>query len=161
MSDTASPAMANDGARDGALGALLAKLNGIPDGLIALLARIGIAGIFFKSGLTKVMWDGGPAFSDSVQYLFEEEYALPLLPWDVAAVLAASAELLLPPLLILGLATRLSALALLGMTVVIQVFVYPNLWDTHATWAAALVFLIARGAGPWSLDHLIARARGA
>ncbi len=127
-------------------------LNAIPSSAIALIARIGIAGVFWRSGQTKV---DGWQVTDSAIYLFEEEYAVPLLPPELAANMAALAEHLLPMLLIVGLASRFSAAALLGMTLVIQIFVYPGSWPDHFTWAAALVFLVARGPGVLSIDHLI------
>jgi len=129
-------------------------LNAVPSSAIALIARIGIAGIFWRSGQTKV---DGWQVTDSTIYLFEEEYALPLLPPEIAANMAVLAEHAFPVLLILGIASRFSAAALLAMTLVIQVFVYPGSWPDHFTWAAALVFLIARGPGALSLDHLIAK----
>lgn len=133
-------------------------LNAIPASAIALVARIGIAGLFWRSGQTKVE---GWQVTDSAIYLFEEEYALPLLPPELAANMAAAAEHLFPVLLIVGLASRFSAGALLAMTVVIQIFVYPGSWSDHFTWAAALIFLLARGPGVLSLDHLIHRRFGA
>ena len=129
-------------------------LNAIPSSVIALIARIGVAGVFWRSGQTKVE---GWQVTDSALYLFEEEYALPILSPEFAANMAAAAEHLFPVLLILGLASRFSAAALLGMTLVIQIFVYPGSWPDHFTWAAALVFLVARGPGTLSLDHLIGR----
>jgi putative oxidoreductase len=121
--------------------------------LIALAARLGIAGTFWLSGRTKV--DGLLSVSESAIALFEDEYRLPLLPPDIAAHLATYAEHLFPILLVLGLATRLSALSLLGMTAVIQLLVYPSAWPTHLTWAAALLYLVARGPGRVSLDALL------
>jgi len=118
--------------------------------LLALAARLGIAGTFWLSGRTKV--EGWLSVSDGAVALFTEEYALPLVPPNLAAHLAAYAEHLFPILLVLGLCTRASALALLGMTAVIQVFVYPDAWPTHLTWAAALLYLAGRGAGRLSLD---------
>lgn len=100
---------------------------------------------------------GWPSLSDSVVALFRDEYMLPFTPPQVAASIAATAEHLFPLLLLIGLGTRLSALALLGMTLVIQVFVYPEAYPTHGTWAAVLLFLIARGPGVLSLDHWLAR----
>jgi putative oxidoreductase len=130
----------------------------IPDGFIAVVARFSIAGVFWMSGRTKVE---GLAVSDSAIALFQDEYKLPLIaPW-LAAYLAAVAEHVFPVLLVLGLATRLSALALLVMTLVIQVFVYPDAWPTHGTWAACLLFIMAHGPGPLSLDHLLAQRYGA
>ena len=143
-------------------------LSRIPDAWVAVLARFSIAAIFWKSGQTKVQdfaidivsgefQLGWPRLSDSVVDLFREEYKLPLMPPELGAIMAASAEHLFPALILLGLATRFSALALLGMTTVIQVFVYPDAYPTHGVWATVLLFVIAKGPGPLALDHLIAR----
>lgn len=118
--------------------------------LLALGARLSMAGVFLMSGRTKV--DGWLSVSENTISLFEEEYKLPLLPHDVAAHLAAYAEHVFPLLLVLGLATRLSAAALLGMTLVIQIFVYPMAWATHLGWATLLLYLVGRGAGTLSMD---------
>ena len=123
----------------------------LSDGLLALMARIAVAAIFFLSARTKV--DGLLTLKDSTFLLFAEEYKVPLLPPDVAAHLATYAEHLFPVLLVMGLATRLSAAALLGMTAVIQIFVYPSAWPTHLSWATLMLLIIGRGAGPWSLDQ--------
>ena len=147
---------------------LIAVFDSIPHSAIALLARFAIAMTFWTSGQTKIeglVLDpiggtvalGWPRLSENAVELFRSEYALPLIAPELAASLAATAEHLLPLLLLLGLATRLSAFALLGMTLVIQVFVYPLAWPTHALWAAALLYLMARGPGAASLDHLLAR----
>jgi putative oxidoreductase len=125
----------------------------LPDALLLLVGRLGIAAIFFLSGRTKV--DGIIAITDSTYELFRTEYALPLVPPDLAATMATWAEHLFPILLLLGLFTRLSAFALLGMTLVIQTFVYPDAWPTHLSWAAILLPLVARGGGAWSMDALI------
>lgn len=117
---------------------------------LALVDRVAIAAIFLLSGRTKV--DGLLTVNQSAYALFREEYKVPLLPPEFAAHMAAYAEHLFPILLVLGLFTRLSALALLGMTAVIQVFVYPDAWPTHLSWAALMLYLIGRGAGPISLD---------
>lgn len=121
--------------------------------VLALASRISIAAIFYLSGRTKV--EGFLTITDSTYELFRSEYKLPLIPPEVAAYLAAYAEHLFPVLLALGLFTRLSALALLGMTVTIQVFVYPDAWPTHLSWAAPLLLLAARGAGAWSVDRAL------
>jgi len=126
-----------------------------PHDLLALLNRIAIAAIFFQAGRTKV--DGWLTVNDSALLLFREEYRLPLLAPELAAHLAAYAEHLLPALLVLGLFTRLSALALLGMTLVIQVFVYPDAWPTHLSWAGLMLYLVGRGGGALSLDCLLRR----
>lgn len=128
---------------------LLTRLT--PHGLLALAARVAVGAIFFLSGRTKV--DGLLTVSDSAYTLFREEYKVPLLPPEFAAHMATYAEHLLPVLLVLGLFTRLSALALLGMTAVIQIFVYPDAWPTHLSWAALMLYLIGRGAGPVSVDR--------
>lgn len=119
--------------------------------LLALAARFAIAGIFFLSGRTKV--EGWLSVTDSAVALFADEYKVPLLPPEIAAHMATYAEHLFPLLLALGLFTRFAALALLGMTAVIQVFVYPAAWATHLSWAGLLLYLLGRGAGPLSLDR--------
>jgi putative oxidoreductase len=121
--------------------------------LLALGARVSMAGVFFLSGRTKV--EGWLTVSESAVSLFEDEYKLPLLAPDLAAHLAAYAEHALPMLLVLGLGTRLSAVALLGMTLVIQLFVYPAAWPTHLSWATLLLYLAGRGGGRWSADHVL------
>ncbi|MEO7242311.1 MAG: DoxX family protein [Variovorax sp.] len=123
----------------------------LPHDLLALVSRFAIAAIFFYSGRTKV--DGLLMVNDSAIELFSTDYALPLIPPIWAAHLAAYAEHLFPLLLVLGLFTRLSALALLGMTLVIQIFVYPDAWPTHLSWAAILLYLVGRGGGLISLDR--------
>lgn len=150
---------------------LIAILNRIPHSAISLLGRFAIAMTFWVSGQTKVeglvldpigrtVEFGMPRLSDSALELFRSEYALPVLPPELAAYLAATAEHVLPLLLLLGLATRVSALGLLVMTLVIQIFVYPLAFPTHAMWATVLIYLIARGPGALSLDHLFTRRRG-
>ena len=121
--------------------------------LLALAARFGIAGVFWLSGRTKV--EGWLSVTEGAVALFADEYRLPLVPPELGAHLAAYAEHLFPVLLVLGLFTRASALALLGMTAVIQVFVYPDAWPTHLTWAAALLYLVGRGPGRASLDSVL------
>jgi putative oxidoreductase len=125
----------------------------IGHGLLALAARFAVAAIFFLSGRTKV--EGILTVSDTAYTLFREDYKVPLFPPEIAAHLATYAEHLFPVLLVLGLCTRLSAAALLGMTAVIQIFVYPDAWPTHLSWAALMLYLIGRGAGPVSLDRLL------
>jgi putative oxidoreductase len=126
----------------------------IPQSFISLVGRVAVAGVFWRSGQTKI---DGFGISDTALYLFREEYKLPLIPPDVAAYLATAAELTLPVLLVVGFASRLAALGLLIMTAIIQVFVYPSGWPEHILWATALLIVIARGPGPVSLDHLIWR----
>jgi putative oxidoreductase len=151
---------------------LPARLNrllaAMPEGAIALLARFSIAAVFWRSGQTKVdglaidLVDGTfrlglPRLSASAVDLFRDEYRLPLLAPEAAAVLAAGAEHVLPLLLLAGLATRLAAFGLLAMTAVIQVWVYPGAYPTHGVWAAVLLWLMVRGPGPVSIDHVLAR----
>lgn len=125
----------------------------IPEWLIALVMRLGVAGVFFLSGRTKV--DGVLRITDSTYALFESEYRLPLVSPFIAAHLATYSEHLFSFLLVLGLFTRVSAGAFLGMTLVIEIFVYPDAWPTHLSWAALLIYLIARGGGGLSLDRLL------
>jgi putative oxidoreductase len=138
--------------------ALLARLADAaawltPHSLLALVNRVAVAGIFWLSARTKV--EGWFTVSDSAYLLFREEYKLPLLPPELAAQMATVAEHVFPILLVLGLFTRLSALALLGMTLVIQVFVYPGAWATHLSWAGLMLYLAGRGAGNVSLDRAL------
>jgi putative oxidoreductase len=125
----------------------------IPDSAIALVTRLGVAGVFFMSGRTKV--DGVLHITDGTYALFREEYRLPLVPPEIAAHLATYSEHLFSILLVLGLFTRVSAAAFLVMTAVIEVFVYPDAWPTHLSWAGLLVYLIARGGGAFSLDRAL------
>lgn len=128
-------------------------LERIPDDLIAVVARLSVAAVFWNSGQTKL---DGWRVSENAIYLFEHEYALPLISPGLAAHLATLAEHFLPVLLVLGLGSRLAALGLLAMTLVIQIFVYPSAWPTHGTWAGCLLIIIARGPGRLSLDHVLA-----
>jgi putative oxidoreductase len=120
---------------------------------LALVSRISIAAIFFQSGRTKV--EGFLTITESTYELFRTEYKLPLLPPEIAAHMSAYVETFVPVFLVLGLLTRLSATVLLGMTTIIEIFVYPDAWPTHLSWAAILLYLIGRGAGRWSLDNLL------
>jgi putative oxidoreductase len=133
--------------------------------MIALLGRFSIAATFWQSGQTKVeglvldpiggeIQFGWPRLAESTVPLFQEEYRLPLVPPELAAYAATMAEHVFPMLLLLGLATRVSAFALLMMTLTIQLFVYPSAYATHGVWATVLIYLLARGAGTYSLDSL-------
>ena len=121
--------------------------------LLAFVSRISVAAIFYFSGRTKV--EGFLTITDGAYELFRSDYKLPLIAPEIAAHAAAYAEHLFPLLLVLGLFTRLSALALLAMTLTIQVFVYPDAWPTHLSWAALLLHLIGRGGGALSVDRLM------
>lgn len=131
---------------------------------MAVVARFSIAAVFWNSGQTKIeglvinivngdFALGWPRLSESAVALFQEEYKLPLLAPALAAPMAAVAEHVFPLLILVGLGTRFSALALLGMTLVIQVLVYPGAYATHGAWAAVLLYLIVHGPGALSLDH--------
>ena len=126
----------------------------IPSWILGLVIRVGIADLFWRSGQTKV---SGWRVTETTVQLFREEYRVPLLPPEIAADLAALQEHLFSFLLVIGLASRLSALGLLGMTAVIQIFVYPLNWPDHLLWSGCLLYVIARGPGEVSLDALIRR----
>ncbi|WP_072394631.1 DoxX family protein [Hyphomicrobium sp. CS1GBMeth3] len=129
--------------------ALIGAMERIPHDLLALLARFSVGTVFFRSGLLKVEgWTDGTTIA-----LFKDEYKLPVIPPEIAAYMATAAELALPPLLFLGIFTRFAGLALLLMTLVIQIFVYPNAFDTHGVWAVSLLYLMKYGAGIASIDH--------
>ena len=130
------------------------------EGLALLLTRVALAGVFWRSGRTKVEEGSWFDLTDTTYFLFENEYSGVPLAADIAAPMATYAETLFPILLVLGLATRFSALALLGMTLVIQFFVYPDAWwSVHLLWTAMAAILISRGGGILSADALIARAK--
>ena len=140
-----------------------ACMQRIPHDLIAGLARWSLAATFWQSGQTKIegfalnlvqgewLW-GWPHLADSAVALFRDEYKLPWIPPEWAALMAASAEHALPVLLLLGLFTRWAALGLLCMTLVIQLWVYPGAYMVHGLWAVALLYLMAHGPGRWALD---------
>ena len=123
-----------------------------PPSLLLLVQRLGIAAVFFMSGRTKV--DGWFTVNDSAFELFMTDYKLPFIAPVPAAYAATTAEHLFPILLTLGLFTRVSAGGLLVMTSVIEIFVYPDAWPTHLSWAGLLLPLIALGGGQLSLDRL-------
>lgn len=124
-------------------------LESVPYWLLALPLRVGVAAVFWSSAQTKL------ANWDTTLELFAEEYKVPLLPPEIAAHLALGIELTAPVLLVVGLFTRATALVLLAMTAVIEIFVYPLAWPTHIQWAAMLLVLLCRGPGKLSLDHLL------
>jgi putative oxidoreductase len=149
----------------------VALMSRIPHSLTALVGRFAIAGVFWKSGQTKIeglevdivegtFQLGLPRLSESAVDLFRDEYQLPLLPPELGATLAALGEHALPLLILIGLGTRFAALGLLVMTAVIQLLVYPGAWPIHGVWAAVLLWLMALGPGAVSLDHWLARRRG-
>ena len=134
-------------------GRATALLNRVPIDLPLLIARLGVGAVFFMSGRTKV--SGILTITDSARELFRTDYKLPLVPPEIAVHAATYSEHLFPILLALGLFTRVGALGLLGMTTVIEVFVYPDAWPTQLSWAGLLVPLVVLGGGKWSLDALL------
>src|SRR3954452_3925558 len=126
-------------------------LDRFPLSILQLMFRVAIAAVFWSSGLTKI------ASWDTTIALFRDEYMVPLLPPELAAVMSATFELSCSALIVVGLATRLATLPLLGMTFVIEVFVYPEYWSMHLMWATVLLFLLTKGPGAFSLDHYAGR----
>ena len=148
-----SPAAAHSGSVPGRIiQRAIAAMGRIPDWLIAVAARVFPAAVFWQSGQTKV---AGFHLKPSAIALFQNEYQLPLIDPVIAAHISAFSEHFFPILLVIGLATRFSALALLFMTAVIEIFVYPGAWPTHGVWATCFLVVISRGPGWLSLDHLI------
>lgn len=139
------------GALVGVIDRLYGWLARVPYSVLALPLRFALAVVFWNSARTHL------ANMDTTLALFEDEYKVPLLPADFAAHLTVAIEVTTPILLVLGLATRPAALVLLGMTTVIEVFVYPQAWPTHIQWVAMMLVLLCRGPGSFSLDHLLRR----
>lgn len=132
----------------------------LPEGLALLVTRAALAGIFWRSGRTKVEEGSALSISENAYFLFEYEYTGLPIPPDIAAPMATYAEHLFPILLAAGLFTRFAALSLLIMTLVIQIFVYPEAWwTTHILWVAMAAILVSRGGGMLSLDALLASRR--
>src|SRR5262249_30146593 len=153
MSDAGVP-MCPVCASVGGVGWLLRQFDRVPYAVLAIPLRLAVATVFWNSGQTKLAdWNATLA-------LFSDEYQVPLLPPELAAHLALSIELTAPVLLVLGFLTRPVALVLLGMTTVIEIFVYPQAWPTHIQWAAMLLVLLACGAGSLSIDDWLWRRFG-
>ena len=134
--------------------------SALPESFLLLFVRVVLGGIFWRSGQTKVVEGTWFQLTDTTYELFRTEYAGVPLPPELAAVLANSAEHVLPALLLAGLFTRGAALGLLGMTTVIQLFVYPDAWwPEHSLWAALALVLVLRGGGLLSLDAVLTRGR--
>lgn len=146
-----STSIAPPSVRVNPLARLVRWLDQVPYTLLAIPLRLAVATVFWNSAMAHL------ANWQTTVYLFQSEYKVPLLPPDFAAYMAASIELTAPVLLLLGLATRPAALVLLGMTSVIEIFIYPQAWPTHIQWAAMMLVLLCRGAGALSVDHLIRR----
>jgi len=136
------------------IGRALRWLDGIPYALLALPLRFAVAMVFWNSAMAKL------ANWETALSLFADDYKVPLLPPEVAAYMAVTIELTTPVLLVLGLLTRPAAFVLLGMTTIIEIFVYPLAWPTHIQWAAMLLVLLCRGAGALSIDHLLQKRFG-
>ena len=141
--------------------AITMRLSGaLPESLVLAFVRVVLAGVFWRSGRTKVTEGSWFQLSDTTYELFRTEYAAVPLPPELAAVMATTAEHLLPALLVAGLLSRVSALGLVGMTMVIQLFVYPDAWwPEHSLWTAMALILIVRGGGQFSLDAVLTSAR--
>jgi putative oxidoreductase len=134
-----------------AIESVIELLNRVPYTVLALPLRVGAAAVFWLSAQAHL------ASWDTTLEQFAEDYKVPLLPPDIAAYMAVSIEVTTPVLLVLGLLTRTAALVLLGMTAVIEIFVYPQAWPTHIQWVAMLLILLCRGPGKLSIDHLVWR----
>jgi putative oxidoreductase len=145
---TMTTTLSTTGARS-RLGRVLELLGRVPPALIQLLFRLAIASVFLKAGLNKL------ASWESTVQLFADEYKVPVLPADLAAVMATGVEVGCSVLLVAGLGTRLASLPLLGMIAVIQIFVYPGAYSEHLPWGSILLFLLTRGGGAWSLDRAV------
>lgn len=130
-----------------------ARLDAFPQSALQLLMRFSIFWVFWRSGLLKA------ANMEQAVTLFREEYMLPILPPEIAAWLGTAVELAAPCLILVGLFTRLAALALIGLTLTIQFLVYWNDYPSHLLWLAILVFILTRGPGPYSLDALFFKGR--
>ena len=137
----------------GRIAQILGALGRVPLSLHQLLFRLAIAGVFLRGGLLKI------ASWESTVALFKEEYMVPVLPPQIAAMMSATFEIGCSTLLLVGLATRVATLPLLGMITTIQLFVYPQAWPEHLVWCSILLFLLTRGGGTISLDHAISTAR--
>jgi len=135
------------------LAGIVARLERVPLAFHQLLFRLAIFGVFFRAGLNKL------ASWESTIQLFRDEYKVPVLSPEVAAAMSVGVEVGCTALLLLGLATRLATLPLLGMLLTIQLFVYPQAWPEHLVWGSILLLLLTRGAGTVSADHAITRWR--
>ena len=154
MHATSMTAAAHTPAR-GPFAETLALLERFPGSLRQLLFRFAVGSVFLKAGLTKI------ASWETTVALFRDEYQVPVFPPEIAATLATTFELGCSSLLIVGLATRLATLPLLGMIAVIQLFVYPSAWSEHLTWASILLAVLTAGPGAISMDRLLGLERRA
>jgi putative oxidoreductase len=131
------------------MGRVRSWLDRVPYAVLALPLRFAVATVFWNSAMAKL------ANWETTLSLFADDYRVPVLPPELAAITATSIELTTPVLLAFGLLTRVASLTLLGMTAVIEIFVYPQAWPTHIQWAAMLLVLLCRGPGSVSLDALL------
>lgn len=142
------------------------RLSGaIPEGIALLFTRIALAGIFWRSARTKVEEGSFLTIRDTTFFQFSDApfNQVPMFNGELGAYVTTYMEHFLPLLLLLGLGTRLGALGILGMTLVIQIFVFPEMavwWQTHILWVAMALVLIVRGGGLFSLDRLIGAKNG-
>jgi putative oxidoreductase len=128
------------------------------ESLMLLFVRISLAGIFWRSGRTKVVEGSWLTISDTTKFLFQEDYKNVPLPPELGAILSTYAEHVFPILLVIGLFTRASALGLIGMIMVIQIFVFPEAWwSVHMIWIALALTLIVRGGGLFAIDAMLTR----
>jgi putative oxidoreductase len=148
---SSAPGAASRGGLVGVVDRAYGWLDRVPYSLLAIPLRVAVAVVFWNSARTHL------ANWDTTLALFADEYQVPLLPPDLAAYLTAAIEVSTSVLLLLGFATRPAALLLLGMTAVIEIFIYPQAWPTHIQWAAMMLVLLCRGAGSFSFDELIRR----
>lgn len=130
---------------------LIAWVERFPQSLLQLMFRISIGSVFWSAGLTKI------ASWQTTLLLFRDEYRVPFLPTELSAYMATTIELTCPILLFAGFATRLAVLPMIGQALVIEIFVYPEDWIEHLTWLSMLLFLLTRGAGVFSIDHVVKR----
>lgn len=132
------------------IASLIELVSRVPLSIHQLLFRLAVAGVFLRAGLLKI------ASWESTLALFRDEYRVPLLPPAIAAIMSSTVEVGCSALLVVGLGTRLATLPMLGMITTIQLFVYPQAWSEHLIWSSILLFLLTRGGGEFSLDHVLA-----
>jgi len=147
VAQTVAPSLLSQAAR--LTNDLIAWIERFPQSILQLTFRISIGSVFWNAGLTKI------ASWQTTLLLFRDEYRVPLLPPELSAYSATAIELTCPILLFAGFATRLAVLPMIAQALVIEIFVYPEDWIEHLTWVSMLLFLLTRGAGMVSVDHLV------
>jgi len=138
-----------------AIDSLLRWLGRFPLPILVLAMRIGVGMVFWKSAMTKL--DDSWHVTDTAVALFRDEYQVPVLPPRLAAYLGTANEFFSSIMVMVGFGARLGAAALLGLVTVIEAFVYPGNWAEHLMWASLLAYILFRGPGTISVDHLISR----